>query len=294
MAATVWDLSLPALLFALGVVVAGGVVRGFGGFGGAMVWVAGLVVLLPPTSVIPTVFVLEVVASAAMLPQVWRQVHWKSLRWLFAGTLIGMPLGMWALTQLSGDLVRVLLGVAIIGSAVAMAAVPDRQSLPGPGVTTVTGVASGLLNGGFALGGPPAVLMYFSASTHVAAGRASLVVFFLVIDAFGAAGRPPVVSSPFPSSRRSSCSRRSACSAPPRGNGCSTAPPPSRSVNGCCGYSASSAPPSSCRWRCADRVSRELESPESRWNRLKLDTDRCRPSRVRGSQPVSCCQRSSR
>lgn len=29
MAATVWDLSLPALLFALGVVVAGGVVRGF-------------------------------------------------------------------------------------------------------------------------------------------------------------------------------------------------------------------------------------------------------------------------
>ncbi len=68
MAATVWDLSLPALLFALGVVVAGGVVRGFGGFGGAMVWVAGLVVLLPPTSVIPTVFVVEVVASAAMLP----------------------------------------------------------------------------------------------------------------------------------------------------------------------------------------------------------------------------------
>ncbi|QYB00829.1 sulfite exporter TauE/SafE family protein [Rhodococcus sp. USK10] len=188
MAATVWDLSLPALLFALGIVVAGGVVRGFGGFGGAMVWVAGLVVLLPPTSVIPTVFVLEVVASAAMLPQVWRQVHWKSLRWLFAGTLIGMPLGMWALTQLSGDLVRVLLGVAIIGSAVAMAAVPDRQSLPGPGVTAATGVASGLLNGGFALGGPPAVLMYFSASTHVAAGRASLVVFFLVIDAFGAAG----------------------------------------------------------------------------------------------------------
>lgn len=188
MAATVWDLSLPALLLALGIVVAGGVVRGFGGFGGAMVWVAGLVVLLPPTSVIPTVFVLEVVASAAMLPQVWRQVHWKSLRWLFVGTLIGMPLGMWALTQLSGDLVRVLLGVAIIGSAVAMAAVPDRQSLPGPGATTVTGVASGLLNGGFALGGPPAVLMYFSASSHVAAGRASLVVFFLVIDAFGAAG----------------------------------------------------------------------------------------------------------
>ncbi|MFC0450408.1 sulfite exporter TauE/SafE family protein [Rhodococcus jostii] len=188
MASTVWGLSMPAIALALLIIVAGGVVRGFGGFGGSMVWVAGLVVLLPPTAVIPTVFILEVVSSAAMLPQVWRQVHWQSLRWLFAGTLIGMPVGMWLLTQLSGDLVRILLGLSIVAAAVAMAVVPDRASLPGPGSTTATGVVSGLLNGGFALGGPPVILMYFSASSHVVAGRASLVVFFLGIDAFGVAG----------------------------------------------------------------------------------------------------------
>ena len=62
-------------------IVLGGVVRGFGGFGASMVWVIGSSLVLPPSSAIPTAFVLEVLASVQLLPGVWRQVHWRSLRW---------------------------------------------------------------------------------------------------------------------------------------------------------------------------------------------------------------------
>jgi hypothetical protein len=187
MGSTVWSLPSLAWVLVLTVIVLGGVVRGFGGFGASMVWVIGLSLVLPPASAIPTAFVLEVLASVQLLPSVWRQVHWRSLRWLLAGAVIGTPVGTWLLTVIPVDPMRILLACAVLAAAVAMASKFRAAKLPGPAATTVVGGVSGVLNGAFAMGGPPAILMYFSSPEAVAAGRATLIVYFLGTDLWATA-----------------------------------------------------------------------------------------------------------
>jgi uncharacterized membrane protein YfcA len=187
MGATVWTLSPLAWVLVLVVIVLGGVVRGFGGFGASMVWVIGLSLVLPPSSAIPTAFVLEVLASVQLLPSVWRHVNWRSLRWLLLGAVIGTPVGTWLLKVIPVDPMRILLACAVLAAAVAMASRFRASRLPGPAATAAVGGVSGVLNGAFAMGGPPAILMYFSSPAAVAAGRATLIVYFLGTDVWATA-----------------------------------------------------------------------------------------------------------
>ena len=186
-ASTVWGLPPPAWVLALIVILLGGVVRGFGGFGASMVWVVGLSLVLPPATAIPTALVLEVLASVQLLPGVWRQVHWRSLRWLLAGAVIGTPGGIWLLTVVPVAPMRILLSCAVLAAAAGLASKFRPAALPGPAATTVVGGVSGVLNGAFAMGGPPAILMYFSSPGAAAAGRATLVAYFLGTDLWGTA-----------------------------------------------------------------------------------------------------------
>ncbi len=187
MGSTVWSLSAAAWVFVVAVIVLGGAVRGFGGFGASMVWVVGLSLVLPPSSAIPTAFVLEVLASVQLLPSVWRDVHWRSLRWLLVGAVAGTPFGLLLLKFVPVLPMRVLLACAVLAAAVAMASKYRAAALPGVAGTLAIGGVSGVLNGAFAMGGPPAILMYFSSPAAVVAGRASLIVYFLGTDLWATA-----------------------------------------------------------------------------------------------------------
>jgi uncharacterized membrane protein YfcA len=47
------------------------------------------------------------------------------------------------------------------------------------------GAATGIANGAFGIGGPPVILFYFASPAGHAAGRASLVAFFVLTDVTG-------------------------------------------------------------------------------------------------------------
>jgi len=82
---------------------------------------------------------------------------------------------------------RLVLGIAVLVAVVLMASNIRSAALPGPRGAVAVGSVSGALNGAFAMGGPPAILMYFSSPGQVRAGRASLIVFFLFTDVMGTA-----------------------------------------------------------------------------------------------------------
>ena len=56
------------------------VVRGLSGFGASMIGIGSLSLLLPPVQVVPAFLALEILTTAHLLPGVWRQVDWRSLR----------------------------------------------------------------------------------------------------------------------------------------------------------------------------------------------------------------------
>lgn len=168
-------------------VLGGALVRGYSGFGASMVWVSSLSLLYPPLQVVPVVMALEVIASLVLLPRVASHVEWKSMSWMLGATLLTLPIGVLLLSAIPANALRILVGVAILLGTTAMAAGVDLSRGSGRGSAVVAGAVSGIVNGSTGIGGPPAILLYFSPTKSIKVGRATLIAYFLGTDLVTAA-----------------------------------------------------------------------------------------------------------
>jgi uncharacterized membrane protein YfcA len=178
----------PHLIAAVaGALLIAAVVRGYSGFGFSMLAVSGLTLVLPPAAAVPIVLILEVAASIHMLPGVWRQVDWRSLWPLVAGTVVATPVGVHLLLTLPEMPIRLAIAALVVSTTILLWRGFALKSMPGFGTTLTTGAAAGLLNGSLGIGGPPVILFYLSSPAATATARASLVAYFFVTDAYAIA-----------------------------------------------------------------------------------------------------------
>jgi len=161
------------------------IVRGFSGFGFSLLSITAIALILPVKQIVPSIFLLEIAASINLIPGIWREIHWRSLTWLMVGYVIGLPAGAYVLIYAPEAPTQIVLGILVIGTAVLMLRGFRLEKTPGTGASTATGVASGVLNGAFGIGGPPVVVFYFSTPGAAAIGRASIIFFFLFTDLLG-------------------------------------------------------------------------------------------------------------
>lgn len=166
------------------------VVRGLSGFGSSMIGIGALSIVLPPAQVIPAFLAVELLTTVNLLPSVWRQIDWRSLRWVVAGCAVTTPLGLTVLATLDPNPMRLAVSGCLLAIALLMLSglaerLAPRQRPGAAGAFAVGGVA-GLLNGAAGIGGPPAIVFYFS-TTGTAVGRATLIAFFLFTDVYALA-----------------------------------------------------------------------------------------------------------
>ena len=165
------------------------IVRGFSGFGFSLLTITALSLFYPPSEIIPPIFMLELAASANLLPSIWKDIHWKSLWPLTLGCLIATPIGVWALANFPAAPMQIGLSIFVLTATFLMWRGYALKTMPGPFTSTLAGAASGLSNGAFGIGGPPVILFYFASPAGNLAGRASLVAFFLATDVIGLANQ---------------------------------------------------------------------------------------------------------
>ena len=165
------------------------IVRGFSGFGFSLLTITALSLFYPPVEIIPSIFMLELAASANLLPSIWKDIHWKSLGPLTVGCLVATPVGVWALAHVAPAPMQIALSIFVLVATYLMWRGFALKTMPGPIASTLAGAASGLSNGAFGIGGPPVILFYFASPAGNVAGRASLVAFFLATDIIGLANQ---------------------------------------------------------------------------------------------------------
>jgi uncharacterized membrane protein YfcA len=170
------------LVFLGGSILIAGIIRGYSGFGFSMVAVICLSLVFSPKEAVPLILLMEIVASASLLPRVWRQVDWHSLLWLSVGVVFGTPAGVYLLANIPARPMRAAIAITVMALVVLLWRGFALKTMPSRGQTVATGVASGLLNGAATIGGPPVILFYFSTPAGVAVSRASLIAFFLGTD----------------------------------------------------------------------------------------------------------------
>lgn len=173
--AEVWALAAAAALVA-------GVVRGYTGFGFALILVASVSLLAAPADIVPVSVVLDIFASVRMLPHVHRDVDRRGCALMLAGALPAIPLGALLLVGLSADTMRLAIGIAVLVATVAIASGLGLRRVPGTGLKLATGMTMGLMSGAAGIPGPPVILLYLSSPLPAATLRATAVAVFLGVD----------------------------------------------------------------------------------------------------------------
>jgi len=180
-------LPLLPLLWAMAVVAAAGVVRGFAGFGFSAVTVAGLSLVVSPVEIVPVAFVLEVLASVHQVPGSWRDIHARWLGWLVLGNALAIPLGLALLGWLPETPLRLLIGTLLLLATAALRSGATAHLEATRSVRLATGLASGLANGVAAIGGIMVAVLLSATALEPAAMRATLIALFLFTDLYALA-----------------------------------------------------------------------------------------------------------
>jgi uncharacterized membrane protein YfcA len=176
---------LPVVLYGMLVAIFAGTVRGFGGFGLSAFLVAGMSLWLSPQSIVPAAMMLEILASASLLRSVWPHVSWHWILPLIAGYAVSVPLGVWCLSVLPEQPLRLAVSTLILIMALTLLSGFRPRWGDGIGVRLGTGLVAGFMSGLSSVGGMVAATMLFTTSLPAVRLRATLVALFFMSSSYG-------------------------------------------------------------------------------------------------------------
>ena len=177
-------LSPGMLLYAFLAILIAAFIRGYSGFGFSALTVTSLSIILPPAEVVPTAFLLEIVASIFMIPLVWSSIDWQKLNWLVLGIILGTPTGLLFLAKIPQDPVRFMISGLVLITCILLWKNFRFQREGGKRRLFFVGSFSGLVNGAAGIGGLPIVLFLLSGAIRAEVLRATLVAFLLCSDIY--------------------------------------------------------------------------------------------------------------
>src|SRR5579864_5195153 len=98
-----------------GVLFLASAIRSSLGFGEALVSVPLMALVLPVDVAAPLAVLVSITIALIVVVEDWKHVHVRSAAWLVVSTIAGIPLGLWMLKSVPEMVVKVILGLVIIG-----------------------------------------------------------------------------------------------------------------------------------------------------------------------------------
>jgi len=167
------------LAAAIATVVLAGTVRGFAGFGAALVMAPVLALLYGPPTAVTLMTVMEIPALVQVVRIARRETDWRRTAPMALASAAAIPLGALVLTNLDPDVLRRAISLIVLALVAAMASgrvptIPRRRA-----GDLAAGATSGLMIGSTGLGGPPLILYYLAVGEAARRVRGDLFGFFL-------------------------------------------------------------------------------------------------------------------
>src|SRR5215470_13499861 len=185
-------LALPFLICAAVACIAG-MVRGFAGFGAAMIMTPIFSAFYGPAVGVALCLFLEIAVALPVVPGVLGLVDWRRIGLLLLAAVVGVPLGNLVLTWAEPEPMRWAISAIVLGAVALLASGWRFSGKPRPLATLAAGASSGFLNGLSGMAGPPIAFYYLAGDETVTRVRANLTTYFVFVDlaaiiTFGARG----------------------------------------------------------------------------------------------------------
>ncbi len=159
-----------------------GVVRGFSGFGSAMIYMPLMAAVYGPRVAAITLLLVDFVSSTPFAIPEFKRCVWREVLPVTIAMAVGVPLGTWALVALDPGVLRWTIAIMVLGLVAVLASGWRYDGAPRLPVTLGVGLFSGVGAGAVQIGGPPVVLFWLSRGSNAVTMRANLMVFFALSE----------------------------------------------------------------------------------------------------------------
>lgn len=165
---------------ALAIVCAGGIVRGFTGFGSGLVMVPLLTLLWGPVEALTTTVGIGIFATFQLVPRAMRLANWRDIGPIMGATVACTPLGTALLVSLDPLVVKKIIAALVLAMTLVTLSGWSYRGPRGIGPGMVAGALGGLINGVAGVGGPPTVLYILSLKESAQVHRANIVMVLAI------------------------------------------------------------------------------------------------------------------
>lgn len=175
-------LQTPGLGWLFAIVFIAGTVRGFAGFGGALIAVPLASFFISPVWALTLAMVMDVTGALPLLPRAVRDGAPRSVAQMVLGCALLLPVGVWLLLSVEPLIFRWVVSLVALGLIVLLASGWRHDwRLRWPGRMAIGG-ASGILGGFSGLPGPPVILAYLAGNIPPARVRGDTLLYLLCFD----------------------------------------------------------------------------------------------------------------
>lgn len=179
MEAALWaELAEERFLWLAAAAALAGLVRGFSGFGAAMIFLPLAGIVVRPEVAVPLLFVADNLATLHITLPSFRRCCWAEILPLAAGATLTIPLGVALLVSVDPEAMRwaisllILLAVGLLASGWRL-----QRALPLAGTAAVGGL-TGLAGGAASLYGPPLILFWLGGRSGAVQVRDNIYAIF--------------------------------------------------------------------------------------------------------------------
>lgn len=174
-------MSIAVVLALNGIVAVAAFFCSLTGFGFALIATPFLVLLFPPTVAVPLVLASWVPLSVLLFLGSRREMSARRIGNLLIGSAIGVPIGVYLLTNLGATPMRLAIGSFTLLAALALVLRPIRPLGRERTLCFVGGLLGGVSGGATAMSGPPVVFVGLSQGWEPRGFRADLIGFFSIV-----------------------------------------------------------------------------------------------------------------
>lgn len=175
-------LAAPGLLWLALAYTVAGVVRGFTGFGTALIVMPLAGAFLPMADAIVVLMVTGIGSWPVILPRAWKIAQRREVGVMALAAVLCAPLGIALLVWLDALTVRWVVSLAAAATLLALVTGWRYRGQVSRGGLLGVGSASGVLGGLTGLTGPPVILFYLAGQGAAAQVRANVILFLSCLD----------------------------------------------------------------------------------------------------------------
>ncbi len=181
--------ALTALLhdgrFIAAVVIAAvsGLVRGFSGFGSALIYMPLISAVYGPSIAAATLLIIDTVCALPFALHAMPQCNWREVAPVSLAACVALPLGAMALVLVDPFWLRWFIVVLVLAALAALASGWRYHGRPTIAASLGVGTLAGFGAGAVQIGAPPLLVFWLGGANKAVTVRANIMVYFIVQDA---------------------------------------------------------------------------------------------------------------